>query len=109
MKSTVYFTKDLSPKGVKRIFEKLNPTLGNKIAIKLHSGEEGNQNFLGPDFWEELIDSLNGVVVECNTAYPGARNTTKKHRQLIGSPNEVFNSSKEKTKSFLNSFISLDS
>ena len=83
MKSTVYFTKDLSPKGVKRIFEKLNPTLGNKIAIKLHSGEEGNQNFLGPDFWEELIDSLNGVVVECNTAYPGARNTTKKHRQLI--------------------------
>ena len=83
MKSIVYFTKDLSPKGVKRIFEKLNPTLGNKIAIKLHSGEEGNQNFLGPDFWEELIDSLNGVVVECNTAYPGARNTTKKHRQLI--------------------------
>jgi hypothetical protein len=78
MKSTVYFTKDLSPKGVKRIFDILNPTLGNKIAIKLHSGEEGNQNFLGPEFWEELIDSLNGVVVECNTAYPGARNTTKK-------------------------------
>ena len=83
MKSIVYFTKDISSSGVKRIFEKLNPVLGEKIAIKLHSGEKGNQNFLRPEFWEELIDSLNGVVVECNTAYPGARNTTQKHRQLI--------------------------
>ena len=83
MKSTVYFTSDLSPQGVKRIYEKLNPTLGKNIAIKLHSGEEGNQNYIGPKFWEELIDSLNGTVVECNTAYPGARNTTKKHRQLM--------------------------
>ena len=83
MKSIVYFTNDISSCGVKRIFEKLNPVLGEKIAIKLHSGEKGNQNFLRPEFWEELIDSLNGVVVECNTAYPGARNTTQKHRQLI--------------------------
>ena len=83
MKSIVYFTKDISSSGVKRIFEKLNPVLGEKIAIKRHSGEKGNQNFLRPEFWEELIDSLNGVVVECNTAYPGARNTTQKHRQLI--------------------------
>ena len=83
MKSIVYFTKDISSSGVKRVFEKLNPVLGEKIAIKLHSGEKGNQNFLRPEFWEELIDSLNGVVVECNTAYPGARNTTQKHRQLI--------------------------
>ena len=83
MKSIVYFTNDLSANGVKRIFEKLNPSLGKKIAVKLHSGEKGNQNFIKPDFWQELIDSINGTVVECNTAYPGARNTTKKHKQLI--------------------------
>ena len=83
MKSIVYFTNDLSPNGVKKIFEKLNPPLGKKIAVKLHSGEKGNQNFLGPDFWQSLIDSIKGTVVECNTAYPGARNTTKKHKQLI--------------------------
>ena len=83
MKSIVYFTNDLSPNGVKRIYEKLNPPLGKKIAVKLHSGEKGNQNFIKPDFWQELIDSINGTVVECNTAYPGARNTTKKHKQLI--------------------------
>ena len=83
MKSVVYFTKDLSPQGVKRIFNKLNLNLGSKIAIKLHSGEKGNQNFIRPEFWEDLIDSLNGTVVECNTAYPGARNETKKHRQLL--------------------------
>lgn len=83
MKSIVYLTNDLSPNGVKRIYEKLNPPLGKKIAVKLHSGEKGNQNFIKPDFWQELIDSINGTVVECNTAYPGARNTTKKHKQLI--------------------------
>lgn len=83
MKSIVYFTNDLSPNGVKKIFEKLNPSLGQKVAVKLHSGEKGNQNFIKPDFWQALIDSINGTVVECNTAYPGARNTTKKHRQLI--------------------------
>ena len=83
MKSIVYFTNDLSANGVKRIFEKLNPPLSKKIAVKLHSGEKGNQNFLRPEFWQEIIDSINGTVVECNTAYPGARNTTKKHKQLI--------------------------
>ena len=83
MKSIVYFTDDLSSNGVKRVFEKLNPVLGKKIAVKLHSGEKGNQNYIRPEFWQDLIYSLNGTVVECNTAYPGARNTTKKHRQLI--------------------------
>ena len=89
MKSIVYFTNDLSPNGVKKIFEKLNPPLGKKIAVKLHSGEKGNQNFLGPEFWQALIDSINGTVVECNTAYPGARNTTKKHKQLIFHINNI--------------------
>ena len=83
MKSIVYFTNDLSSDGVKKIYERLNPTLGKKIAVKLHSGEKGNQNFIRPEFWQDLIDSLNGTVVECNTAYPGARNTTEKHRQLM--------------------------
>ncbi len=83
MGSTVYFTKDLSPDGLDKIFKKLNPTLGKDIAIKLHSGEKGNQNFLRPSFWQKLIDKLDGTVVECNTAYPGARNTTARHLKLM--------------------------
>lgn len=83
MGSTVYFTKDLSPDGLDKIFKRLNPTLGKNIAIKLHSGEKGNQNFLRPSFWQKLIDKLDGTVVECNTAYPGARNTTARHLKLM--------------------------
>lgn len=83
MGSVVYFTKDLSPEGLEKIFKRLNPTLGKKLAIKLHSGEKGNQNFLRPSFWQKLIDELDGTVVECNTAYPGARNTTPRHIKLL--------------------------
>ena len=58
-------------------------TLPGNIAIKLHSGEKGNQNFLDPEFWKPVIDDVGGTVVECNTAYDGARNTTEKHRKLM--------------------------
>ena len=57
--------------------------LQGRVAVKLHSGEEGNQNFLKPEFWKPVIDGVQGTVVECNTAYDGARNTTEKHRELI--------------------------
>lgn len=79
MKSKVYFTRIITPEKVLEMYEVLGKELIGKIAVKLHSGEEGNQNFLKPDFWKPIIDKLNGTVVECNTAYEGSRNTTEKH------------------------------
>ena len=79
MKSKVYFTRIITPEKVLEMYEVLGKELTGKIAVKLHSGEEGNQNFLKPDFWKPIIDKLNGTVVECNTAYEGSRNTTEKH------------------------------
>ncbi len=83
MKSTVYFSREITPKKVAEIYDCLNVNLPGRIAVKLHSGEEGNQNFLGPDFWEPMIKKLNATVVECNTAYEGARDTTEKHLKLL--------------------------
>ncbi len=83
MKSKVYFTRNITPEKVLEMYEKLNIELPGNIAIKLHSGEQGNQNFLKPDFWKVIIDKLQGTVVECNTAYDGERNTTEKHKKLI--------------------------
>ena len=82
-KPIVYFTKTITPASVKALYETLDANLGGKIAVKLHSGEQGNQNFLPPDFWKTMIDSIGGTVVECNTAYAGARNTSEKHKKLL--------------------------
>lgn len=83
MKSKVYFTRIITPEKVLEMYEVLGKELIGKIAVKLHSGEEGNQNFLKPAFWRPIIDKLNGTVVECNTAYEGSRNTTEKHLLTI--------------------------
>lgn len=83
MKSKVYFTKTITPEKVLEMYEVLGKELTGKIAVKLHSGEEGNQNLLKPDFWKPIIDKLNGTVMECNTAYEGSRNTTEKHLKTI--------------------------
>ena len=83
MKSKVLFTRTISPEMVLTMYEKLGKELSGHIAIKLHSGEEGNQNFLTPEFWAPIIRHLDGTVVECNTAYEGARNTTEKHLKTI--------------------------
>ena len=83
MKSKVYFTRIITPEKVLEMYEVLGKELIGKIAVKLHSGEEGNQNFLKPDIWSPIIDKLNGTVVECNTAYEGSRNTTEKHLKTI--------------------------
>ena len=82
-KSKVYFTKDLSSESLIKMFMVLNKTLKGKVAVKLHTGEKGNQNFLTPEYVRPLVDYLNGTVVECNTAYSGARNSTEKHKKLI--------------------------
>ena len=87
MKSKVYFTRDLSPEKVVELYNALGVELPGKVAVKLHSGEKGNQNFLGPDFWRPMIDKIHGTVVECNTAYGdaygGVRDHTESHLKLI--------------------------
>ncbi len=81
--SKVYFTKEITPESLIKIYEKLGVNLKGNVAVKLHSGEKGNQNYLRPEFVKPLVDHVKGTVVECNTAYEGARNSTEKHRKLI--------------------------
>ena len=82
-KSKVYFTKEITPEAMIKLYEKLGVKLPGKVAVKLHSGEEGNQNYLRPEFVKPMVEYVNGTVVECNTAYDGARNTTEKHKKLL--------------------------
>ena len=82
-KAKVYFTKEVSKEALIKVYEALNKELKGKVAVKLHSGEDGNQNYVRPEFVKPLIDKVNGTVVECNTAYNGARNTTEKHEKLM--------------------------
>ena len=82
-KSKVYFTSKISPESLVDIYEKLGLNLPEKVAVKLHSGEQGNKNYLRPEFVKAIVDKVNGTVVECNTAYPGARNVTEKHKKLM--------------------------
>lgn len=83
MKSKVYFTQKLSSSSLVDIYQKANVNLTGKVAVKVHSGEAGNQNFLHPEYFKDLINYVSGTVVECNTAYDGKRNTTEKHQQLL--------------------------
>ena len=83
MKSRVLFTRTITPEKVLEMYEALGKKVTGKIAFKLHSGEEGNQNFLGPDFWKPVINAIGGTVVECNTAYEGTRNTTERHVKTL--------------------------
>ena len=83
MSATVYFSRTITPEKVLELYKLVDKELPGKVAIKVHSGEKGNQNFLKPDFWKPVIDHVGGTVVECNTAYNGERNTTEKHRRLI--------------------------
>ena len=82
-KAKVYFTKEITPEKVVEVYEALNKELEGKVAVKVHSGEAGNQNYLHPEFMRPMLERVNGTVVECNTAYDGARNTTEKHKKLI--------------------------
>ena len=75
MKSKVYFSKTITPEKVLELYQLVGKPLPGKTAIKLHSGEVGNQNFLKPAFWKPVIDYVGGTVTECNTAYEGERNT----------------------------------
>ena len=82
-KAKVYFTKEITPESVIKMYEKIGKELLGKVAVKLHSGEQGNQNYIRPEFVKAIVERVNGTVVECNTAYEGARNSTEKHKKLI--------------------------
>lgn len=79
MKSKVCFSREITPEKVVELYRAAGKELPGRVAVKVHSGEEGNQNFLHPDFWEPMVEAVNGTIVECNTAYAGSRNTTEKH------------------------------
>lgn len=79
MKSKVYFSRTITPEKVLELYLTLGKELKGNLALKVHSGEVGNQNFLRPEFWKPLVDHTGGTIVECNTAYEGARNTTERH------------------------------
>lgn len=81
--SKVYFTRNITPQQVVKMYDTLGKKLTGKIAVKVHSGEEGNQNYLKPEFWKPMVEHVGGTVVECNTAYEGERNSTEKHVKLI--------------------------
>ena len=79
----VYFIKEITPENVIKVYDLLNKKLKGKVAVKVHSGEKGNQNFLHPLFLKPIVEHVNGTVVECNTAYAGSRNETGKHLELL--------------------------
>lgn len=83
MNTKVYFTKEITAEKVLDLYKIVGKELNGKTAIKVHSGEAGNQNFLKPEFWKPVIDHVGGTVVECNTAYEGERDTTEKHLLLM--------------------------
>lgn len=82
-KSKVYFSKNITKENIVNLYKAVGLDLPGKVAVKVHSGEKGNQNFLRPEFMKDMIEYVDGTVVECNTAYDGERNTTEKHKKLI--------------------------
>ena len=79
----VYFTKDIRPESLVKLFDKLGIRLDGRVGVKIHSGEDGNQNFIGPEFIKPIVECVNGTVIECNTAYPGARTNNEDHDKLM--------------------------
>ncbi len=84
MTAKVYFSREITPEKVLQLYKLLGVQLPGNVAVKVHSGEKGNQNFLRPDFWAPMVEYVNGTVVECNTAYDGERNDSGRHRKLFG-------------------------
>ena len=79
MKPTVYFSRTITADKVLELYKMLGKELRGNVAVKVHSGEVGNQNFLRPNFWKPVVDYVGGTIVECNTAYEGSRNTAERH------------------------------
>lgn len=83
MSAKVYFSSKITPEQVLSMYHTVGGNLTGRVAIKVHSGEPGNQNFLKPELWRPVIDEVGGTVVECNTAYDGERNTTERHVKVL--------------------------
>ncbi len=87
MKAKVYFTREITPEKVVEMYQALGVELPGKVAVKVHSGEKGNQNFLRPEFWRPMVEKVQGTIVECNTAYGdasgGVRDHTESHLKLL--------------------------
>ncbi|MBR6740602.1 MAG: DUF362 domain-containing protein [Clostridia bacterium] len=83
MSAKVWFSSEITAESVVRLYKAVGKELGGRVAVKLHSGEKGNQNFIGPELWKPVIELVGGTVTECNTAYSGERNTTDKHMRLM--------------------------
>ncbi len=83
MKSKVYFSREITPEKVVELYRLLGVSLKGRVAVKVHSGEKGNQNFLRPEFWKPMIDEVDGTAVECNTAYEGGRHNTEVHKKTL--------------------------
>ena len=83
MSANVYFSSKITPEQVLSMYRTVGGNLTGKVAVKVHSGEPGNQNFLKPELWRPVIDEVGGTVVECNTAYDGERNTTERHVKVL--------------------------
>lgn len=83
MASKVFFSKEITPEKVVELYRLVGKELEGKVAVKVHSGEEGNQNFLRPEFWKPMVEYVGGTVVECNTAYEGSRDTTQRHMETL--------------------------
>ena len=92
-KAKVYFIREITPENIVKLYKELGKELPGKVAVKVHSGEEGNQNYLRPEFLKPMVEYVNGTIVECNTAYAGERNTTEKHLKTIERHgwNSIFN------------------
>ena len=81
MKSKVYFSREITPEKVVELYRALGVNLSGKVAVKVHSGEKGNQNFLRPEFWKPMVDEVHGTIVECNTAYGDATTGVRDHTE----------------------------
>ena len=82
-KSKVYFTKEITPESLIKIYEALGKDLKGKVAVKISTGEPGGHNFLNPNLIKDLVTKLNSTIVECNTAYSGRRSSTEEHWKAI--------------------------
>ena len=82
-KSKVYFTKEITPQSLIKMYEAIGKELKGKVGVKISTGEPGGHNFLNPNLIKDLVNKLNGTIIECNTAYEGRRNTTEEHWKAI--------------------------
>ena len=81
MSAKVCFAREITPEAVVRLYRALGIELPGRVAVKVHSGEKGNQNFLRPEFWKPMVDAVHGTIVECNTPTatpPAASGTTRR-------------------------------